>query len=93
MGMPMFKGFMTNSAQENWNVVRIIYKIEDPMVKMVDKKWTFFSIGFNLSINTLGVIALALGSRPRQGLAKVQTKNEARESHFMLSGVWESVRE
>jgi hypothetical protein len=36
----------------------------------------------------MGAIAtLALGFRPKQGLAKVQTKNEARESHFMLLGV------
>jgi hypothetical protein len=36
---------------------------------------------------------LALGSRPRQGLAKVRAKCEARESHFMLLGVQKSVRE
>jgi curli biogenesis system outer membrane secretion channel CsgG len=33
------------------------------------------------------VATLTLGSGPRQGLAKVRTKNEARESHFMLSKV------
>jgi hypothetical protein len=41
----------------------------------------------------VNVITLALGSQPRQGLAKVQAKSEARESHFMLMGVWESVKE
>jgi len=30
---------------------------------------------------------LALGLRPKQGLAKVQAKIEAQESHFMFSGV------
>jgi hypothetical protein len=30
---------------------------------------------------------------PSLGLGKVQAKSEARESHFMLLGVWESVRE
>jgi hypothetical protein len=30
---------------------------------------------------------------PMQGLAKVWAKNEARESHFMLLGVWENVQE
>jgi hypothetical protein len=30
---------------------------------------------------------------PSVGLAKVRAKNEARESHFMLPGVWESVRD
>jgi hypothetical protein len=39
------------------------------------------------------VTTLALGSWPRQGLLKVRTKSEAYESHFMLPGVWESVRE
>jgi hypothetical protein len=34
-----------------------------------------------------------LGLWPRQGLVKVRTKSEARESHFMLLRVWESVRE
>jgi hypothetical protein len=39
------------------------------------------------------VATLALGSRPKQGFARVQAKREARESHLMLPGVWESVRE
>ncbi len=33
------------------------------------------------------VATLALDSRPKQGLAKVQIKYEALESHFMLPGV------
>ncbi len=41
----------------------------------------------------LTVATLALGSRPRQGLAKVRAKSEAQELHFMLQRVWESVRE
>ncbi len=39
------------------------------------------------------VATLALGSQPRQGLAKVWAKCEGWESHFMLPRVWESVRE
>jgi len=39
------------------------------------------------------VATLALGSRPKQGFAKVWTKNETHESHFMFPGVQESVRE
>jgi hypothetical protein len=46
------------------------------------------SIGKDMHVATL-----ALGSQPKQGLTKVQNKNEARESHFMLLGVWESVKE
>jgi hypothetical protein len=41
-----------------------------------------------------GTIAtLALGLQLKQGLTKVQAESEARESHFMLLGMWESVRE
>jgi len=39
------------------------------------------------------IATLTLGSRPRQGLARVWAKSEAWESYFMLLGVWESVRE
>jgi hypothetical protein len=39
------------------------------------------------------VTTLELGLQPKQGLAKVQAKNEAQESHFMFLGAWESVRE
>jgi hypothetical protein len=35
------------------------------------------------------VATLALGLRPRQGLAKVWAKSEVQESHFMLPGGWE----
>jgi hypothetical protein len=34
-----------------------------------------------------------MGSQPKQGLVKVQAKSEAQELHFMLSRVWESVKE
>ncbi len=39
------------------------------------------------------VATLALGSRPRQGLARVRAKREAPESHFMFPGAQKSVRE
>jgi hypothetical protein len=39
------------------------------------------------------VATVALGSWPRQGLARVRAKREARESHFMLLGVQKIVRE
>jgi hypothetical protein len=42
---------------------------------------------------TLPVVTLALGSQPRQKLTKVLAKNEAHESHFMLLGMYESVKE
>jgi hypothetical protein len=42
LGTPTFKGLMGDGAQENWNVVRIIYGTRDPMVKMVDKEHMCF---------------------------------------------------
>jgi hypothetical protein len=39
------------------------------------------------------VATLALGSRPRQGLTKVEAKREARESKLMLLGVQKNVKE
>ncbi len=42
---------------------------------------------------TFHVATLTLGLWPKQGLVKVRTKIEAQESHFMLPGVWESVKE
>ncbi len=35
-----FKGFMVDSAQANWNMVRIVYGSGDPSIKMVDKERT-----------------------------------------------------
>jgi hypothetical protein len=49
---PNFKGFMTNNAQINCNMVIIVYGSGDPFVKMVDKNCTYlFHYLFNLSIN------------------------------------------
>jgi len=39
---------------------------------------------FNGRPGTISVTTLTLGSRPRQGLARLQAKREARGSHFML---------
>ncbi len=41
-------------------------------------------MNYNLSVMMGNVTSLALGSQPRQGLAKVQAKKEARESHLMF---------
>jgi hypothetical protein len=43
--------------------------------------------------NHLIVATLTLGLRLKPGLAKVRAKYEPWESHFMFSGVQESVRE
>jgi hypothetical protein len=51
--------------------------------KYVVKKWVE---------DKQNVATLSLGLQPKQGLAKVRAKYEARESHFMLSRVQENVR-
>jgi hypothetical protein len=33
---PKFKGFMADSAQANWNAVRVIYKSGDAAISMKD---------------------------------------------------------
>jgi hypothetical protein len=38
LGMFIFKGFMADNAQANWNVVHIVYGIGDFTVEMIDKK-------------------------------------------------------
>lgn len=35
---PSFKGFMANSAQVNWNVIKVVYGSGDATIKMVDKE-------------------------------------------------------
>jgi hypothetical protein len=39
------------------------------------------------------VATLDLGSQPKQRFVKVRAKSETQDSHSMLSGVWENVRE
>ncbi len=50
-------------------------------------------LNYNLPPWLIIVATLALGLQPRQGLARVRAKREARESHFMFSGVQKSVKE
>ena len=38
--LPKFKGFMADSAQENWNAVRVIYGSGDAKVPMKDQERT-----------------------------------------------------
>jgi hypothetical protein len=49
---PNFKIFMVDSAQANWNMVKIVYGVGVPFVKMVDKETHVYSIGLNRSIST-----------------------------------------
>ncbi len=54
---------------------------------------SLLSIHVNYTCMLTIVATLALSSRPKQGLARLQAKKEARESHLMLLVVQKSVRE
>jgi hypothetical protein len=40
---PNFKGFMVDTAQVNWNAVRIVYGSGDPKISMANRKCTCLS--------------------------------------------------
>jgi hypothetical protein len=40
LGTPVFKGFMADGVQANWNDAHIVYGTRDLTMKMVDKHWT-----------------------------------------------------
>jgi len=46
-----------------------------------------YNLTFTHFLNIVFVVTLALGSRPRQGLARLRAKREAQGSHFMFLGV------
>jgi hypothetical protein len=54
---------------------------------------SFWIISKGYIMFSMNVATLALSSWPRQGLVRVRTKRESRESHLMLLGVHENVRE
>jgi hypothetical protein len=57
-------------------------------IKLHLKNSTFtFASLYNLIMSTFCVATLALGSWPKQGLAKVWAKKETWESHLMLPWV------
>ena len=39
---PCFKGFMADSAQANWNAIRIVYGNGDPKVPMEGREKTYY---------------------------------------------------
>jgi hypothetical protein len=50
---PKFKGFMVDNAQANWNVVKIVYGLGDPILRWLTRSTLIYSIELNHSINTL----------------------------------------
>jgi len=102
---PMYFGFCfqnhVNKKVQNYTNIKIYNFI---LLFYMDCMFFFYSLlllhvhqqtSFDLWITPLPiyVTTVTLGSRLKQGLVKVQAKSEARESHFMISRTWESVRE
>jgi hypothetical protein len=52
-----------------------------------------WALGFTVWGLSFNVTTLALGSQPRQGLARVWDKKEAQKAHLILARMYESVRE
>jgi len=42
IALPHFNGFMVDSTQANWNVVKIIYRSGDASKPMLNHEWTCF---------------------------------------------------
>jgi hypothetical protein len=47
----------------------------------------FIYLVLSKKLTSFTIVTLALGSRTKQGFAKVWAKNETHESYFILSGV------
>jgi len=93
---------LLNSAKKNYSTTKcktlaMVFALHKFKHYLLDNKFGFLcrAYGFGLSNKQTTclrtyyqiIATLALGSWPRQGLAKVWAKNEARESHFMLMRV------
>jgi len=65
-----------NEWNMEYEIMNEIFQIEQNKAKKITK--------LNENNEMESVATLALGSRPKQGLAKAWAKREARESHFML---------
>jgi hypothetical protein len=82
---------ITNSQimELSWKLESIYLKLGSKKVLKLQKCNT--SCDINLEMWRF-VATLPLGSWPKQGLVKVWAKCEGHDSHFLLPGVWESVR-
>ena len=91
-----FKGFMADSAQTNWNDVRIIYESGDATEKKVDKKRTcLFHWTQSLEKHTKADIRQYLQSQHQQlcqqykdakSMAEAETKYLAIQAWWLSSG-------
>ncbi len=83
--MDLYKDFMpqNQSSRILWHK----HHDDDQILLDVD-----IEFGFKFFVKRY-VVTLVLGSRPKQGLARVQAKREARQAHFMLYRMQGNMRE
>ena len=89
-----FKGFMADSAQANWNVVRIIYGSGDASEKMVDRERTcLFHWTQSLEKHTKADIRQDLQSQHRrlcQQYKNAKSMEEAETKYLAIRAWWMS---
>jgi hypothetical protein len=84
---PKFKGFMVDSAQANWNAIRVIYGSGDTTISMKDQERTcFFHWAQSLEKHTKADIRANLQYQHRQ-LCR-QYKNAALASESKIRSWW-----
>jgi hypothetical protein len=76
-----------------WNLLNVSLGIIILNLKCIGGQIIFNFHWFFKDEEAMDVTTLALGSRPKQRLARLRTKRELWEAHCMLSGVPKSVRE
>jgi hypothetical protein len=83
----MFANILWNSSMVSWHAPCLVHFPKRLLSNDILSIWQ------NIPVLAPFVVTLALGLRPRQGLARVRAKREAWESHFVLLRVQKSVRE
>ncbi len=84
--------YINRSLSRIWFQRKFTFPTRSAWRESINKQWLEIHVWRRCKLNKI-VVTLALGSWPRQGLAKVRAENETWEPHFMLPRVWESVRE
>jgi hypothetical protein len=88
---PNFKGFMADSAQANWNAVRIVFGSGDPAVRMLGRERTcLFHWTQSLEKHTKADIRADLQSYHRQLCKEYKNSNslEEAEERFLAIRAW-----
>ena len=89
---PNFKGFMVDSAQANWNAVRIVYGSGDPAIRMTSRERTcLFHWTQSLEKHTKANIRADLQRQHKllcKGYKNSTTLAEAEERYLVIRVWW-----